>query len=258
MASPFVWFDLNTPQINDAVDFYTAVVGWQVEPWGPPDQPYLMFKPATAGPIGGVMPLNDQAKAMGAPPHWLGHVAVRDLEASLEKVQANGGRALSPVVHVPTVGRMAPVADNSGAVFSVFQPESAGMTPPSGEVVGAACWAEVLADSLEGALGFYGAVFGWRKVAEHNMPNGVYVILGDDENPMGFGGLMVKPMTEMTGAWMYYFHVADLDASVATATSRGASLFMPVMDVPGGRVAVMEDPQKAAFCLWGKPLPSAS
>ncbi|MBM4343417.1 MAG: hypothetical protein FJ100_08570 [Deltaproteobacteria bacterium] len=54
--------------------------------------------------------------------------------------------------------------------------------------------------------------------------------------------------------WNYYAHVADLDASVASAQSSGAQVLVAPMEVPGGdRIAQLMDPQGAVFCLHASP-----
>ena len=47
---------------------------------------------------------------------------------------------------------------------------------------------------------------------------------------------------------MPYFQVADLDATVSTATSQGGKLMIGPAPIPGaGRFAIFTDPQGAMF-----------
>jgi predicted enzyme related to lactoylglutathione lyase len=49
---------------------------------------------------------------------------------------------------------------------------------------------------------------------------------------------------------MIYFAVADTDATLTRATELGGKSCVPPMDVPGvGRMAIMTDPQGAAFAF---------
>ena len=256
MAGKFVWFDLNTTDVQGAISFYTKVVGWETEEWS--GMPYTMFKPADGPPIGGVNELHADAAARGVPSHWLGHVAVPDVDEAVAKVLAGGGRVLSPVVDVPTVGRMATVGDPWGAVFSVFQP--AGEPPaatPQG-AMGVFCWAELMTKDIDTALGFYGGLFGWTRGDHFDMPGGKYVFMRGVGSEQAFGGVMVCPDGMPFGAWVYYFTVPDLDASVAIANANGGTMHMPIMDVPGGRIAMMMDPQGGTYALWSAPLAAAS
>jgi predicted enzyme related to lactoylglutathione lyase len=51
--------------------------------------------------------------------------------------------------------------------------------------------------------------------------------------------------------WMPYFQVADLDASLTTAQSLGASVMVGPNAIPdGGRFVILRDPQTAVFALY--------
>jgi predicted enzyme related to lactoylglutathione lyase len=79
-------------------------------------------------------------------------------------------------------------------------------------------------------------------------PMGTYVIFGLGEKQLG--GMMKKPAENpMPPMWGYYTEVDDLDAAIARATKQGAKVLNGPMDVPGGRVAQLMDPQGAAFAL---------
>jgi predicted enzyme related to lactoylglutathione lyase len=47
--------------------------------------------------------------------------------------------------------------------------------------------------------------------------------------------------------WLVYFAVSDVDKSFKTATQAGAKELVAPMDFPGGRFAILNDPQGAAF-----------
>lgn len=258
MAGKFVWFDLNTTDVPGATAFYTRVVGWETEAWSGGDFPYTMFKPAGGQPLGGVNALDPESAKRGAPSHWLGHVTVADVDAAVAKIVAAGGSALSPAMDIPMVGRMATVSDPWGAVFSVFRPAGEAPDAAAQGAMGVMCWAELMTGDIEGALAFYGELLGWTKGDEMNGGGGRYVLMRQAGSDQSFGGVMVCPAGMERGAWMYYFSVPDLDASVALATGEGAKMHMPIMDVPGGRVAMMVDPQGGNFALWSGPVASAS
>ena len=54
---------------------------------------------------------------------------------------------------------------------------------------------------------------------------------------------------EMPSYWLVYFNVADVDASFRTVLDAGGHEMMPPTDFPGGRFAIVSDPQGAAFGL---------
>jgi predicted enzyme related to lactoylglutathione lyase len=49
--------------------------------------------------------------------------------------------------------------------------------------------------------------------------------------------------------WLVYFTVDDVDKAAKKATSAGAKEMMAPADFPGGRFAVISDPQGAVFGL---------
>ena len=76
----FVWHDLLTKDPKAAIAFYSDVVGWKTQPFeGNTD--YVMWV-GSQGPLGGVMKLPDEVAKMGAPPHWMAHVEVENVDAT--------------------------------------------------------------------------------------------------------------------------------------------------------------------------------
>jgi hypothetical protein len=59
------------------------------------------------------------------PPAWGAYVTVDDVDATLAKCSALGGKVLVPPMDVPTVGRMAVIQDPQGATISVIAYASA-------------------------------------------------------------------------------------------------------------------------------------
>ena len=115
----FVWYELMTSDVEAAKAFYTEAIGWKTQDFEGAD--YTMFAVGDR-PIGGVMLLPEEAKKMGAPPHWLGHLGVADCDASAKKAEELGGKILRPPEDIePGVGRFSVVADPQGAVLSLFQ-----------------------------------------------------------------------------------------------------------------------------------------
>ena len=49
--------------------------------------------------------------------------------------------------------------------------------------------------------------------------------------------------------WMVYFNVSDVDGSRRKAIEAGAQEMLAPQDFPGGRFAILSDPQGAAFGL---------
>jgi uncharacterized protein len=250
----FVWYDLQTTDIDAAKNFYTAVVGFGLAdfpmPVGAPS--YTMFADANGHPIGGVMALPEAAKAMGAPPHWLAYVAVEDVDTAAAWVASNGGTVLAPPFDIPTVGRASVIMDPQGAVISLFaRAEDRPTTYPNPIPNGQASWNELMTDDRQAAASWYGSLFGWTERERMDMGEmGIYSMYGFDHAPYAFGGMMNKPPMMPKSAWLHYFKVADLEAALEVVKANGGKIMNGPMDVPGGdRVAQCIDPQGAAFAL---------
>jgi predicted enzyme related to lactoylglutathione lyase len=248
----FVWYELMTTDRDGAIAFYGALTGWKTRPFGPD---YLMWV-GDQGPLGGVYPLPDEAKAMGAPPHWMSHVTVEDVDASLARARELGAKVYVEPKDIPEVGRFAVIADPQGAAISLFRPAGP-MEAHDASKHGEVCWRELLTSDQGAAFGFYSALFGWEKLGEHDLgPMGTYVLFGRGGQQLG--GMFATPKEHRTPpAWLYYVNVDDLDAAVAKVKALGGKVMNGPMPIPGGaRIAQVADPQGAAFALHEAP-PSA-
>lgn len=247
----FVWYEHLTKDPQAAIAFYGDVVGWKTQPF-PGGGGYIMWV-GSQGPLGGVMELPDQAAKMGAPPHWMAHVQVDDVDATAALAKKLGGKVHKEPTDIPTVGRFAVIADPQGAAISIFQPNSE-MTLHDPSKAGEFCWNELLTSDSVAAFKFYSELFGWKIAREMDMgAMGTYRVFGVGEKQLG--GMMTTPKdAPMPPMWIYYASTSDLDAAIGRATKKGAKVMNGPMDVPGGgRIAQLMDPQGAAFALHQAP-----
>jgi len=177
------------------------------------------------------------------PPHWLGHVQVANVDETLEKAKAAGGRIAFGPMDMPEVGRFAIIVDPQDAFLAAYQP--AGEGPQHGGVF---VWDELGTQDVDGAARFYHEVFGWT-TRDMGAEYGGYRIFQSGETQIG--GLMAMPDTSRPSQWVPYVAADDVDATVAEAKGLGATVVAEPMDVPAvGRIAVLIDPQGAAFGLF--------
>ena len=96
----FVWYDLMTTDPGAATEFYTRVAGWGTQAWEGRATPYTTWTNHSS-PLGGVMKMMpDMVGKM--PPHWVGYVAVPNVDETATQADALGGRVLSPPMDIPT------------------------------------------------------------------------------------------------------------------------------------------------------------
>ncbi len=245
----FVWYDLMTTDADAAKAFYTSLIGWGTEKWDGP-APYTMWM-ANDTSIGGVVPLPDEAKEAGAPPHWLSYIATPHVDETVSKSNELGGKVIKEAMDIPTVGRFAVLADPQGAAYSAFTPES---TPPGHDgaaKLGEFSWHELMTTDYEAAFGYYSELFGWDKKDAMDMGEmGMYQMYGRPGFDIPLGGMFKKPPEVPAPAWLYYIRVEDVRKGVEKVKELGGKVLNGPMEVPGGDlIATCMDPQGAAFAI---------
>ena len=256
-AGSFIWYELMTPDPDGAKAFYDAVVGWNIEAQSQFPNGYRMIGRSDGKMAGGVLPLNSEMKQHGARPTWLGYIYVPDVDASVAAIERAGGKALMPPFDIPNVGRVAMVADPSGAPFYIMKP-----TPPENEPEAKSDvfsvdqpqrvrWNELSSADDEGAVSFYTRQLGWAQ--EGAMPMGE---MGDyrfiSANGVRIGAIMRKPPQRPVSTWTFYIGVDDIDRAADAVTAGGGQILFGPMEIPGGEYSLNGmDPQGAAFGLVG-------
>lgn len=118
------WNELHARGFDQAKAFYSAVFGWDPQPFGdaPEGQPpYFVWNLGDRG-VGGGMEMMPGAPAE-VPSNWLSWFAVEDRDATVAKAQELGGSVMMSDMDMPGVGRMAVLADPQGAAFGVLEGE---------------------------------------------------------------------------------------------------------------------------------------
>ena len=244
------WFDIGT-DVEAAKVFYTGLFGWETADAGPPEETggYGFFQ------RGGKM-IAGYGPQQSPSSFWTTYVMVPSAADVTEKVRAAGGSVVVEPMQVMDQGTMAVFADAQGAFFSVWQAAQhtgAQLVRESG----AFTWTELSTRDLEGSKAFYRAVFGWDAVTSGEdgpMPYTEFKVGG--ESVAGCMSMAAEVPAEVPAYWMPYVEVDDTDASVVKATSLGASVVVPATDFPGGRFAIVTDPQGAMLGLMHS-LPSS-
>lgn len=118
---------------------------------------------------------------------------------------------------------------------------------------GTFCWPELATRDSGAAKRFYGSLFGWEFRDNDMGPNGFYTIftLGDREVAAGYTQMLQQHAEGVPPHWGAYVAVDDADEAATTAEGLGGKLLQPAFDVMDfGRMAVIADPQGAAFSVW--------
>ena len=247
----FVWYDVMTSDTRAAESFYRSVVGWDAQGSGMVDRSYTIF---SMGPtmVGGLMPIPEEARAMGARPVWMGYIGVDDVDACAVRVAAAGGAIHRAPEDIPGVGRFAVAADPHGATFALFRGSSdQGPAPAAPGTPGHIGWHELRAGDGASAFAFYSGLFGWTKAEGIDMgPMGIYQTFATGGAPVG--GMMTRTPDTPAPSWLYYFNVEAVDAATTRVNDGGGQVINGPMQVPGGSCIVQcLDPQGAMFEMVG-------
>jgi len=256
-AGNFIWYELMTTDPDGAKAFYDAVVGWNIEGQSQFPNGYRMIGRSDGKFAGGVLPLTEEMQQHGARPTWLGYIYVTDVDASVAAIEQDGGKALMPAFDIPNIGRVAMVADPSGAPFYMMKPMPPANEPEAKSDVFSVDrpqrvrWNELSSSDDDGAVAFYTTQFGWLQ--DGAMPMGE---MGDYRfiyaNGVRIGAIMRKPPQRPVSTWTFYFGVDDIDRAAEAVTTGGGQILFGPMEIPGGEFSLNGmDPQGAAFGLVG-------
>ena len=119
---------------------------------------------------------------------------------------------------------------------------------------GVPCWVDTLQPDPEGAIRFYGELFGWEFKGPAHSPedssNRYYVATLRGKEVAGIGTLPAENQSAPV-AWNTDVAVTSIEDSVALVARAGGEIVLgPVDAAPAGHVAVIRDPTGAFLCLW--------
>ncbi len=115
-------------------------------------------------------------------------------------------------------------------------------------------WYELMTTDLDGAAAFYGPVVGWQAAKAPMAPPGMdYRLIGPAGAPPSAGVMLLPDGAKAMGVppnWLGYVATPDAAASLAKAVALGASVAVPVTEIPNVcHFACIIDPQGAALGL---------
>lgn len=241
-----VWVDLSTSDPAAARAFYADVFGWRIDVQD--EEQYGGYGMARLGgeDVAGIGPAQP-----GAPTAWSLYIGTNDVAGLAERIEKAGGHVIAPAFDVGDVGRMAVFEDPAGAFISGWEPKTMpGFGAGTAGIPGAYRWAELNARGFAADVAFYRDVFGWTTVSRSAPGGPDYTEFQKDGAPIA-GGMEMSPMVpaDVPSYWMIYFGVDDVGAAFKRALAAGAREMVGPTPFPGGRFAILSDPQGAVFAL---------
>jgi predicted enzyme related to lactoylglutathione lyase len=243
-----VWVELTTPNLEKARTFYGELLGWsfQVD-----DDPQTGFYTTALREDRRVAALCKQTEQTPGASAWRIFIGSQNVDDTVAKAAAAGGKIVAPPMDVMDYGRMAVLVDPTGADFGVWQAK----THTGVQLVeepGSLVWNEIYTRDAKKAREFYARVFGFeaRPLEEGAME--YWTLHHRDVGKDPIAGLM-----QMNDAfpenvephWNTYFAVTDTDATVKKLEKLGGKVMQPAFDTPFGRMSAVVDPFGAGFCV---------
>jgi predicted enzyme related to lactoylglutathione lyase len=124
LSGKIEWIDLTVPDAERVRDFYARVTGWSASPVDMEGYQDFCMVPEGAGePVAGICHARGQNAAM--PPVWMIYITVDDLDESVRRCEALGGKLRTPVHNMGAQGRYCVIEDPAGAVAALFEKRGA-------------------------------------------------------------------------------------------------------------------------------------
>lgn len=242
VANRPAWVELSTPDPAGSRDFYSRLFGWKIDVQQDPQ--YGGYGMATVGgeDVAGIGP-----QMQPEPTNWRLYIGTTDIDQLAEKVRSAGGTVVAPPFDVGDQGKMAVFQDPVGTFISGWQ--AAQMRNFKSGEPNTYGWAELNAHGIERATPFYREVFGWStKISPMGEGQPDYTEYQIEGRSI-LGGMESMAPPEVPSFWQIYFNVEDVDQANQKAIDLGAKSITAPSDYPGGRFAILADPQGGAFGL---------
>ncbi len=114
----FSWVDLSTSDADGAKVFYGELFGWEFEDNEVPGGGVYTMCYVQGDAVAAIVQQNEQ------PGHWNSYVTVVSSDETAAKARQLGAKVFEEPFDVMEAGRMAVLADPSGAVLCVWQPRA--------------------------------------------------------------------------------------------------------------------------------------
>lgn len=248
----WVWFELNTTDVDKAKAFYGELIGWTFQQAPMEGITYWMIMRGQQ-PVGGLMTLEGEGEHAALGSHWMPYLSVDDVDAAAARATEGGGTVAVPATDIPNVGRFAVIKDPQGAFFSLFH-SNQGDLPDAQPTAGEFIWSEMWASDPAKAAAFYQPLAGYQ-VQEMPIGTGTYRLLQTGQVPRA--GITSVQKKDARPRWLLYIMVDDVDAAFAKAKTLGATIVSEPFDVPNvGRMGYLIDPTGAEVALMTPAMPA--
>ena len=245
-AGQIIWHDLLTPDVTEAMRFYTELLGWEYQiehssdfVWHPGEADYPLIW-ANGEAHGGLVD-----SGQGSISGWIAYVRVDDVDAVTLNAKELGATVVRDPFDIPGVGRSAVIRDLQGAVICPTVP-SYSFPPPSGTFARD----DLNTEDMVIAQAFYRSLLGWQ-VSDTGEQTSLYGVKSDHSGKSDVIRIVKRSLTKTRAAiWLPYLATGDIEATISHAKALGANVVLERFGEAGAdQLAIMRDLQGAAFGL---------
>jgi uncharacterized protein len=249
------WIDTLQPDPHAAMAFYAGVFGWDFAGPGPGEYFVARLRGRDVAGVGAQLTDGGPSR-----PSWNTHVSVASADDAARRAQSAGGSVLVEPFDALPAGRLAVLADPTGAAFCVWEPGERQGAQLVNEP-GAWAMSQLQTSDTEAAAAFYGALFDWTTetfgegegaVTMFRLPG---YVGGEPQQPVSreVVATMGTSGDDTPAHWSANFWVDDVDAVAAKAVELGGTAVAPPFDSAMARMAVLADPHGASFSINNVP-----
>lgn len=242
-AGCFCWFECASTDARRVRPFYAELFDWSAEDDSRPGGgEYTTFRISNVE-IAGLYQMTGSAFE-GVPSHWATYVRVESVDRKLERATQLGAAVLAPAMDIAGLGRIAFVADPTGASIGLFEAAGHPGRGDPGRTHGGMGWSELATADPKRAREFYTALFDWTAKED---ADGRYTKFSAHGRPIG--GMATLPQQhQVVPHWMPYVAVDDCRLTAAKVVELGGHTVVAPTEIAGaGCFSVLADP--AGACL---------
>lgn len=226
------WADITVADPVPVQRFYGALLGWRFD--ASQDGTYL------TATLDGKAVAGVRIAEAPTPAWWCVYLATDDVTESVERAVDGGATVLLPPVVVLDEGRMAVVADPTGAAVGLWESRTRTGWEVT-DVPGASVWAEQMSHDPDAARRFYVELFGYD-AQDMSAPDFRYASLAVGGTPaFGIGGYG-PGAGDVPAAWTWYLAVPDADDAARRVGALDGDVVSGPEDTPYGRMLLVRGP----------------
>lgn len=121
--NPVVHFEIHSTNLEQSLEFFRTVMGWELSQWGGPQEYWLAksHPPGSPGIDGGLM------RSLDAESRTVNTIQVPSVDKYVAKITAAGGEIVVPIMAIPGVGYLAYAKDPTGVLFGIMHSDPTAM-----------------------------------------------------------------------------------------------------------------------------------